>query len=183
MPTVAVIVGSLRRESINLRFAKALVKLAEPALAMELVDIADLPLYNEDLWQAPPEAVLRLKRTIEAADAVLFVTPEYNRGMPAVTKNVVDWASRPMGKSSWIGKPVAVVGTSPGGVGTAVSQSQLRHVLAICGVALMGLPEIYLQTKPGMIADDFSIPDPKTHDFLAGFVAKLAKHIARTAAA
>src|SRR5580765_851909 len=136
MHTVAVIVGSLRRESINLRFAKAIAKLAEPTLAFELVELADVPLYNEDLWAAPPEGVTRMKREIETADAVLFVTPEYNRGIPAVVKNVIDWGSRPYGKSSWPNKPAAIVGTSPGAIGTAVAQSQLRGILVGCGVRL-----------------------------------------------
>ena len=142
MHTVAVIVGSLRRESINLRFAKALAKLAEPTLAFRLVELGDVPLYNEDLWAHPPEGVTRLKRELEAADAVLFVTPEYNRGVPALVKNVIDWGSRPYGKNSWASKPGAIVGTSP-----------------------------------GLIADDFTISDDETRDFLGGFITKLASHI------
>lgn len=179
MHSVAVIVGSLRRESINLRFAKALAKLAEPTLAFKLVELGDLPLYNEDLWADPPEGVTRLKREVEAADAVLFVTPEYNRGVPAVVKNVVDWGSRPYGKSSWAGKPGAIVGTSPGAVGTAVAQAQLRGILVGCGVRLMGQPEVYLQTRPGLVADDFTLSDDKTRDFLGGFITKFASHIKR----
>ncbi|HEY9237837.1 MAG TPA: NADPH-dependent FMN reductase [Burkholderiaceae bacterium] len=177
MHQVAVIVGSLRAESINLRFARALAGLAAPALRFDLLDLSDLPLYNEDLWSAPPEGVLRLKRELLAADAVLFVTPEYNRGLPAVTKNVVDWGSRPMGASAWPGKPVAIVGTSPGAVGTAVAQSQLRSVMVGCGARVLGHPEVYFQTKPGVIADDHSVADEKTRAFLAGFIAKFAAHI------
>lgn len=177
MHSVAVIVGSLRRESINLRFAKALAKLAEPTLAFKLVELGDVPLYNEDLWADPPAGVTRMKREIENADAVLFVTPEYNRGLPAVTKNVVDWGSRPYGKSAWVGKPCAIVGTSPGAIGTAVAQSQLRGILAGCGVRLMGQPEIYLQTKPDLITDDFTVSDDRTRGLLAGFISKLAAHI------
>ncbi len=178
MHTVAVIVGSLRRESINLRFAKSLAKLAEPSLTFKIVDLSDVPLYNEDLWATSPEGVMRLKREIEAADAVLFVTPEYNRSIPAVVKNVIDWGSRPFGKSSWPNQRVAVVGTSPGAIGTAVAQSQLRGILVGCGVRLMGQPEVYFQTRPGLIADDFSVTDEKTRGFLAGFVEKLAQHAA-----
>lgn len=177
MHQVAVIVGSLRRESINLRFAKALAALAEPTLQFQLVDLADVPLYNEDLWQQPPESVLRVKREVAAADAVLFVTPEYNRSIPAVVKNVVDWGSRPYGQNSWAGKPGAIVGTSPGAIGTAVAQAQLRSILVGCGVNLLGQPEVYFQTKPGAIADDHSIGDDKTRQFLAGFIAKFAAHI------
>ena len=177
MPTVAVIVGSLRRESINLRFAKALAKLAESSLAFKLVELGDVPLYNEDLWANPPEGVTRMKREVEAADAVLFVTPEYNRGIPAVVKNVIDWGSRPYGKNSWANKAGAIVGTSPGAIGTAVAQSQLRAILVGCGVRLLGQPEVYFQTKPGLIGDDFTVTDARTGEFLAGFIAKFAKHI------
>lgn len=177
MHTVAVIVGSLRRESINLRFAKALAQLAGPTLVFELVELADVPLYNEDLWANPPEGVTRLKREVDAADAVLFVTPEYNRGIPAVVKNVIDWGSRPYGKNSWANKAGAIVGTSPGSIGTAVAQSQLRAILVGCGVRLLGQPEVYFQTKPGLIGDDFTVTDAKTREFLAGFIAKFATHI------
>jgi len=177
MHTVAVIVGSLRRESINLRLAKALARLGEPTLAFRFVELGDVPLYNEDLWADPPDGVTRLKREITAADAVLFVTPEYNRSIPAVVKNAIDWGSRPFGKSVWVDKPVAIAGTSPGAVGTAVAQWQLRSILTGCGVRLMGQPEVYFQTKPGSIDDDFTIADEKTRGFLAGFIARLAAHI------
>jgi chromate reductase len=177
MHQVAVIVGSLRRESINLRLAHALARLAGPRLKLDLIDLSDLPLYNDDLWSAPPDSVLRLKRELAAADGVLFVTPEYNRGIPAVTKNVVDWGSRPMGDSVWSGKPTAIVGTSPGAIATAVAQSQLRSVLVSCGVRLLGQAEVYLQNKPGLIADDFSVTDDRTRGFLESFLGKLAAYL------
>lgn len=177
MHQVAVIVGSLRRESINRHFARALARLAAPTLEFRLVDLTDVPLYNEDLWQQPPEGVLRLKREVDAAAAVLFVTPEYNRSIPAVVKNVIDWGSRPYGQNSWAGKPGAIVGASPGVIGTAVAQAQLRSILVGCGVGLLGQPEVYLQTRPGLIGDDFSIADEKTREFLSGFIAKFAAHI------
>ena len=179
MHQVAVIVGSLRSESINLRFAKALAKLADPQLEFKLVDLADVPLYNEDLWQQPPAGVLRLKREVDAADAVLFVTPEYNRSIPAVVKNVVDWGSRPTRENSWAGKPGAIVGASPGAIGTAVAQAHLRSVLVGCGIALLGPPEVYFTSKPGLIADDFTVTDEKSRAFLSGFIAKFASHIER----
>ncbi len=177
MHTVAVIVGSLRRDSINLRFARALAKLAEPTLSLRLVDLADVPLYNEDLWANPPVGVTRLKAEVEPADALLFVTPEYNRGITAVTKNAVDWGSRPYGKSSWPGKPGAIVGTSPGAIGTAVAQSQLRSILLACGINLLAQPEVYFQTQPGSIDDEFNVTDAKTRAFLDGFIAKFTAHI------
>jgi chromate reductase len=180
MHKIAVIVGSLRRESINRRFAHALAALAGPAgLEFELVDLAEVPLYDEDLWQSPPASVLALKRAIEGAAAVLFVTPEYNRSIPAVVKNVVDWGTRPYGQNSWADKAGAIVGTSPGAVGTAVAQAHLRSVLVGCGVALLGQPEVYFVSKPGLISDTFEVTDAKSREFLAGFLAKFAQHVER----
>ena len=182
MHKVAVIVGSLRRESLNLKFAKALARLAEGRLAFAIVDLAGVPIYNDDLWADPPAAVLRLKRDIEAADAVLFVTPEYNRSIPAVVKNVIDWASRPPGKSAWTGKPAAIVGTSPGALGTAVAQAQLRSIAVACGMSLLSRPEVYLTSKPGLISETFEVTDEKSRAFLAGFVEMFAAHVARMTA-
>ena len=182
MHQVAVIVGSLRRESINLAFAQALAKLAEGQLALNIVSLAEVPLYNEDLWANPPEGVLRLKREVEAADAVLFVTPEYNRSVPAVTKNAIDWGTRPAGQNVWAGKPAAIVGTSPGAIGTAVAQSHLRAVLVGCGMQLLGQPEVYFQTKQGLIGADSTVTDDQTRAFLAAFVAKFAAHVAHLSA-
>ena len=174
---VAVIVGSLRRESINRRFAQALAKLAEGTLEFEFIDLAELPIYNEDLWPNPPGAVLQLKQAIEAADAVLFVTPEYNRSIPALVKNVIDWGSRPHGKSSWPGKPAGIVGTSNGALGTAVAQAHLRHVVTACGMLLLPLPEVYFVNKPGLVTDDFQISDDKSRAFVGGYIAKFAAWI------
>lgn len=181
MRKIAVIVGSLRQGSLNMRFAKALARLAEPRLDFNFVHLADVPMYNDDLWQSPPESVLRLKEEITSADAVLFVTPEYNRSIPALVKNTVDWVSRPMGKNCWALKPGAIVGTSPGAIGTAVAQAHLRSVLVGVGVNLMGQPEVYLVNKPGLISDAFEVTDEKTNAFLSGFIGKFAEHIERTA--
>ena len=112
---------------------------------MSLVALGDLPHYNQDLWDDPPAAVTRLKREVEAADAVIFVTPEYNRAPPGLVKDVVDWASRPYGKNSWAGKPAAVIGATTGKIGTAVAQSQLRSTLLVLDLAVMGQPEAYIQ--------------------------------------
>ncbi|MEJ0098046.1 MAG: NAD(P)H-dependent oxidoreductase [Bauldia sp.] len=142
MPKVAVFVGSLRRESINVALARALAKLAGPQLDLELIDISDLPHYNNDLWMILPRRWTRIKRAIEAADAVLFITPEYNRAPPGLMKDVVDWASRPYGKNSWKGKPAAIAGATGGKIGTAVAQSHLRSSLVVLDLALMGQPEV-----------------------------------------
>jgi chromate reductase len=183
MHQVAVVVGSLRRESLNRAFARALAKLAEkastPVMELKVLELGDVPLYNEELWQSLPESVARLKREIDASAAVLFVTPEYNRGLPAVTKNTLDWASRPIAKNCWMGKPVAMVGTSPGAIGTAVAQSQLRNSLLVCGAQVLGTPEVYLTNKPGLITEAFDVSDDKTRAFLESFLTKFAVHIDR----
>ncbi len=143
----------------------------------DIVEIGELPLYNQDEDANPPAAWIAFRQKVRQADALLFVTPEYNRGIPAVVKNVIDWGSRPYGKNSWANKAGAIVGTSPGAIGTAVAQSQLRAILVGCGVRLLGQPEVYFQTKPGLIGDDFTVTDARTGEFLAGFIAKFAKHI------
>lgn len=179
MHKVAVIVGSLRRESINLKLAKALIKLGQHRLDCHLVKLDDVPMYNDDYWADPPASVTRLKADIAAADGVLFVTPEYNRSVPALVKNTVDWGSRPRGQNSWAGKPVSIVGASQGAIGTAVAQAQLRNSLLILGVILMGQPEMYLTYKPGLIDGDFKITDDSTVKFMTGFLEKFAVWIAR----
>jgi chromate reductase len=181
MHHVAVIVGSLRRESINRRFANALAKLAQGRLDLLPLELGDLPMYNDDLWEHPPAAVVRLKEKVAAADAVLFVTPEYNRSIPALVKNTIDWGSRPRGQSVWTGKPAGIVGTTGGAIGTAVAQAHLRHIVDVCDMRLMTQPEVYFVTKPGLIADDHTVTDEKTREFLAGYLAKFEAWIARHA--
>ena len=126
--TVAIIVGSIRKESINLKLAKALVKLAPNDFDCDFIRIDDLPVYNQDLDQSPPEAVSRTKSQIAAAKALLFVTPEHNRSLPTALKNVLDWVSRPYGKNLWAGKPAGIAGASIGAIGTAVAQIGRAHV-------------------------------------------------------
>jgi len=181
MHKVAVFVGSLRADSINLKFARALEKLAAGKLEFIYPDLGSLPLYNDDLWASPPASVLRLKDDIAAADAVLFVTPEYNRTIPSVLSNAIFWGSRPWGKNSWADKPGSVVGTSPGGIGTAVDQSHLRSVVSNLEVILMGQPEVYFQTKPGLIDEASNVTDPQTKAFLEGYVNRFAGWVQRHA--
>src|SRR5690349_10404614 len=153
-PRIAIIVGSTRKESINRQLAKALAKLGEDRLDFTFVEIGDLPLYNQDLENDLPTPVARMKAQLEAADGVLIVTPEHNRSIPAALKNAIDWGTRPWGKSSWPGKVAAVIGTSPGAIGTAVAQSHLRNVLgSILGLLVMG-GEHYVTFKPELIAAD-----------------------------
>lgn len=144
---VAVLVGSLRRDSFNGRLAQAVRALAPAGL--ELVDIAidDLPLYNQDDDERPAASVLRLKDSIRACDGLLFFTPEYNRSVPGVLKNALDHGSRPYGQSVWAGKPAAIAGVSPGAIGTALAQQHLRSILAYLDVPLLGQPELYLQMR------------------------------------
>jgi Predicted flavoprotein len=179
MKSIAVLVGSLSASSINMAFAKALEKIAEPRLRFDFVDIGALPHYNNDLWDSPPAAVLELKSKIETASGVLIVTPEHNRSIPGVLKNAIDWASRPWGQSSWSGKPVALVGTTPGATGTSSAQSHLRSVLPMLEVLLLGQPEVYLQYRPGLIDEHHEVTDEQTRAFLAGFVDRFDELIER----
>ncbi|MBB6365647.1 NAD(P)H-dependent oxidoreductase [Xanthomonas sp. PPL568] len=169
---IAVFVGSLRKESFNRRLAHALERLAGDRARFEYVEIGDLPLYNQDHDHDYPEQGRRLKTQVSGADAVLFVTPEYNRSIPGVLKNAIDLGSRPYGESAFAGKPAAVCGTSPGAIGSALAQQHLRNVLAYLDMPVLGQPEIFLQFKEGLIAEDGAIDDERTRKFLAGFVDK-----------
>ncbi|WP_347268858.1 NAD(P)H-dependent oxidoreductase [Paracoccus sp. (in: a-proteobacteria)] len=168
--TVAVITGSLRRESINVRLTQALQKLAEGRLQFHALHVGDLPHYNEDLWADPPESVLRMKDRVEHSDAVLAVTPEYNRSYPGMIKNALDWGTRPIGENSWRGKPAAVIGASAGQISTAVGQSRLKSDMLHVGMVVMSLPEAYIQWHPEAYGRDGSVLDDKTAIFLGGFV-------------
>jgi chromate reductase len=177
MYSVAVLVGSLRRNSINKKLAHALAKLAQDKLAFQFVEIGDLPLYNEDLWADPPPSIARFKQQIEAADAVLLVSPEYNRGTTAALKNAIDWGSRPYGKNSWARKPVALAGTSMGATGTALCQASLRQSIIILDTVLMGQPELYLTYKEGLIDEAYNVTDESTRKFLQRYVDRFAEWI------
>ena len=177
---VAVIVGSNRRESINRRLAQALTKLGADKFAFSIVQIDDLPIYNQDLEAELPKSVARFKSEIAAADGLLFVTPEHNRSIPTVLKNAIDWGARPYGQNSWNGKPAAITGTSPGAIGAAIAQQHLRQVLGNLGVLVMG-GEAYVSFKPGLIDADGAITDESTRKFLASFVDQFATLVARFA--
>ena len=170
MKTVAVLVGSLRKDSINRKFAEALAKLAAGKLNFKFVEIGDLPLYNEDLWDEVPDSVLRMKAEVEAADAVLFVTPEYNRMLSPALKNAADWGSRPYGKSSWMGKPAAVVGTTPGTTGSAAGQQSMKMLATILGTVQLGQPEVYFVWKPELFDATGTLVEPTAKAFLSGWV-------------
>jgi chromate reductase len=150
---IAVMVGSLRRDSFNRKLASALVTLAPLEFQFEQVQIDDLPLYNQDHDASPAAAVVRLKEEIAAAQGLLFVTPEYNRSISGVLKNAIDHASRPYGQNSWKGKPAGVIGVSVGAIGTAMAQQHLRNVLAYLDVPTLGQPEAFIQAKDGLFDD------------------------------
>ena len=179
MKNVAVLVGSLSARSINRSLAKALEKLGEGRLRFDYLDIGALPLYNDDLWDNPPAAVLDMKQRIVDADAVLIVMPEYNRSFPALIKNALEWGSRPYGQNAWGDKPLAMAGASPGAIGTAAGQSQLRATLPLYGLVVMGQPEVYLQFKPGLINEHLEITDEQSRGFLENFVDKFVEWIER----
>ncbi len=159
---IAVIVGSLRRESFNRQLAQALVKLVPQTHTTKLVSVGELPLYNQDDDAHPAEAVVAFKADISASKGLLFVTPEYNRSIPGVLKNALDHASRPYGQSAWKGKPAGIIGVSPGATGTALAQQHLRNVLACLDVPTMCQPEAFVQSKEGLFdADGGFGPDHK----------------------
>lgn len=176
---VGYFIGSLARGSINRKLAKALVRLAPPELVMTEIPFKDLPLYNSDHDADYPPAGKALKAAIAAVDAVLFVTPEYNRSLPGGLKNAIDWASRPYGTNSFARKPSAVIGASPGAIGTAVAQQSLRSVLSFCNSPQMNAPEAYIQFTPGLITDDGEVTNDGTAEFLTSFMQEFHIFIAR----
>ena len=148
---VAVVVGSLRKDSFNRALAKAMTKLAPADFTFQFVEIGDLPLYNQDDDGNPAESVKRLKNEIKSAQGVLFVSPEYNRSIPGILKNALDQASRPYGQSAWSGKPAGILGVSPGAIGTALGQQHLRNILAYLDMPTLGQSEAFIQMKEGLI--------------------------------
>lgn len=177
--TVGYLIGSLATRSINRKLATALVRLAPPELEMQEISFRDLPLYSYDFDTAFPPAATAFKETIAAVEAVLFITPEYNRSIPGALKNAIDWASRPYGKNSFTRKPSTVIGTSPGAIGTALAQQHLRSMLCFCNSPLMNSPEAYIQFKSGLITDDGEVTEASTAQFLRTFMAEFANFIDR----
>ena len=167
---IAVVVGSLRKDSFNRQLAHAVTSLAPADFTFEYLDIGVLPLYSQEYDADYPEVARRFKQQIEAVDALLFVTPEYNRSIPGGLKNALDWGSRPWGTNSWRGKPGAVLGTSVGATGTALSQQHLRNVLAYLDVPLLGQPEMFIKHDASRINEKGEIVSEDTRKFLQGFV-------------
>lgn len=169
-PVIAVLVGSLSHESINRKLARALEKLAGDRAEFRYVRLDDLPVYNRDMDADYPAGFKRLKDDIKSADAVLFVTSEHNRSIPAVLKNAIDAASRPWGTNSFAGKPGAVIGTSAGAMATALAQQHLRNICVFIDVRLLAQPEAFVRYREGLFADDGSVTDERVRGFLAKFV-------------
>ena len=175
---VAVVVGSLRKESINKKLAQALIKLGAERLDAALLPLDDVPLYNQDVEEAGfPPGAQSFKDGIKAAHGILVVTPEYNRSIPGVLKNAIDWASRPYGQAAWSGKAVGVIGTSTSALATAGAQFATRHTFACLDARVMNLPEAYVRWTDGLVDEGSEVTDEKTKTFLAGYVKKFAAWI------
>ena len=178
---IAVVVGSLRRESLNRKLADALVRLAPPEFSFKQIQIGDLPLYNQDDDKTPADSVKRLKAEITAAQGLLFFTPEYNRSMPGVLKNALDHASRPYGQSVWQRKPAGVIGASVGATGTCMAQQHLLNVLAYLDVPTLGQPEAFIHAKDGLFDEAGNIgaaSKPFLQDWMNLYVAWVKRHAA-----
>jgi chromate reductase len=176
---LGIVVGSNRRESINRKLAQALARLGSDAFEAKFIQIDDLPMFNQDNEQPLPAPVARFKGEISASEAILFVTPEHSRSIPAVLKNAIDWGGRPYGTTVWPGKPAAVIGASPGNISTAIAQSHLRAVLgSFSGMHVLG-GEAYIQFKPELIDADGNVTDDSVRKFLKGFIDDFAAFAGR----
>ncbi len=174
---IAVIVGSLRKESFNLKTAKALIGMAPESLSLELLDIAGLPWFNEDLEATPPKEWVALREKIRAADALLFLTPEYNRSVPGVLKNAIDVGSRPYGENSWDGKPAAIVSVSIGAISGFGANHHLRQSLTFVNVPAMAQPEAYIGEAAALFDDNGKLTNDSTKDFLKSFMEAFEKWV------
>ena len=166
---IAVLVGSLRRDSLNRKLATAIARLAPAGFSFKQLEIGDLPLYNQDDDPRQADSVRRLKADIAAAHGLLFVTPEYNRSIPGVLKNAIDHASRPYGQNAWAGKPAGVLGVSIGATGTCMAQQHLRNILACLDVPVLGQPEAFIHAKEGLFDPSGEI-GPGSKEFLLGWL-------------
>ncbi|WP_222564329.1 NADPH-dependent FMN reductase [Novilysobacter antarcticus] len=174
---VGYLVGSIAKDSINRKLANAMFKLAPKELHFEEISYRDLPIYSYDYDPDYPDSGRKFKQAIESSDAILIVTPEYNRSIPGGLKNALDWASRPWGTNSFAHIPSAVIGTSPGAIGTAVGQQHLRSILGFLNSPQMNSPEAYIQFKDGMINESGEIADASTTEFLGGYLKAFHDHI------
>jgi chromate reductase len=179
---VAIFVGSLRKESLNRKLANALIKMAPPSLKMEIVEIGHLPLFNQDFEADLPQVVRDFKQRVQAADAVLFITPEYNRSVPGALKNALDVGSRPYGQSAWSGKPGAVISVSPGGIGGFGANHHLRQSLVFLNVPVMQQPEAYIGNAGSLFDDKGNISNDSSREFMTKFLQAYEQWVDRNAA-
>ena len=178
---VAVIVGSLRKDSFNRKMANALIAMAPAPLKLAIHEIGDLPLFNQDFEADPPSVVTDFKQRLAAADAVLFVTPEYNRSVPGVLKNAIDVGSRPYGKSAWSGNPGAIISVSPGKLAAFGANQALRQSMVFLDVPTMQQPEAYIGNAAALFDDKGVLSDEATRKFMDKFLAAFAQWIERNA--
>ncbi len=178
---IGVIVGSLRKESFNLKTAKALMELAPESLSLELVNIADIPMFNQDLEETPPKEWVALREKIKSVDGLLFLTPEYNRSVPAVLKNIIDVGSRPYGKNVWTEKPGAVVSVSTGGISGFGANHHLRQSLTFVNVPTMAQPEAYIGGAATLFDDKGQLMSDGTKKFLKTFMEAFEKWVTTNA--
>jgi chromate reductase len=179
---LGIVVGSNRRESINRKLAQALARLGADKFEAKILKVDDLPIYNQDLEADLPASVVRFKAEVTDSDAILFVTPEHNRSIPALLKNAIDWGSRPYGTSVWIGKPAATTGTSGSAISTAVAQQHLRQILGnFVGMHVMG-GEAYVAFKPDLVDAQGAVTDENVRKFLKDFIDRFAGFAGRFAA-
>jgi len=176
---IAVLVGSLRKDSLSLKVAKSLIVLAPKSLTAKIIEIGDLPLYNEDLENSPPLSWTRFRDTIKGFDGLLFVTPEYNRSVPAVLKNAIDVGSRPFGKNVLDGKPAAVVSVSPGNLSGFGANHHLRQSLVFLNVPAMPQPEAYIGGAAKLFDDKGDLVNESNRDFLQKFMKAFAEWVER----
>lgn len=179
---VAVLVGSLRKESLNRKLANALIAITPQQLQLRIAEIGNLPLYNQDIEADPPQPWRDFKQQIQDADAILFITPEYNRSVPGVLKNAIDIASRPYGQSAWSGKPGAVISVSPGAIGGFGANHHLRQSLVFLNVPVMQQPEAYIGNAGNLFNDQGDITNDSTREFMEKFLQAFASWIDRNSA-
>lgn len=176
---IGVLVGSLRKESFNRKMAQALTRMQPDSLKLEIVEIGQLPMYNQDLDESPPKEWVEFRERIRGYDGILFVTPEYNRSVPAVLKNAIDVGSRPYGKSVWNGKPAAVMSVSPSAMGGFGSNHHLRQSLVFLNMPVMQQPEAYVGGADKIFGERGEISVDKTREFVQGFIRSYAAWVER----
>jgi len=177
--SIGILVGSLRKQSLNRKLAQALIGLAPNTLKLEIVEIGQLPHCNADDEASPPQVITDFKRRIEGLDGVLFVTPEYNRGVPGLLKNAIDVASRPYGKNSWSGKPTGVISASPGALGAFGANHQLRQSFVFLDMPAMQQPEAYIGNAAALFNDQGELSSEATRAFLVQYLDSFARWVAK----